>query len=218
MSAGAREAAIDKESGFIVPPCDPPAMALRIVELLNRPDLARAMGERGRERVEQVFSCRAQLERTENLYDELLTPAGIRQPLIQKDSPQRHRGHGMADEAPSARGGEAEKSSAPLRVLIVAPSLDILGGQAVQASRLLARLREEAAGRSLFLARQPAAARRVKAITIIQVCSHRCYVFALLGAAVSARARVRCHTCLFRLIHFFRSRADAGDNCREALS
>lgn len=31
----------------------------------------------------------------------------------------------------------------PVRVLIVAPSLDILGGQAVQAARLLARLREE---------------------------------------------------------------------------
>src|ERR1044071_5103255 len=30
-----------------------------------------------------------------------------------------------------------------LRVLIVAPSLDILGGQAVQAARLIARLREE---------------------------------------------------------------------------
>jgi glycosyltransferase involved in cell wall biosynthesis len=31
----------------------------------------------------------------------------------------------------------------PLRVLIVAPSLDILGGQAVQAARLLARMRED---------------------------------------------------------------------------
>ena len=71
---GAREAAIDKETGFIVPPGDPAAMASRLVELLSQPDLARAMGERGRERVEQEFSCRAQLERTENLYDELLAP------------------------------------------------------------------------------------------------------------------------------------------------
>src|SRR6267143_5178082 len=31
----------------------------------------------------------------------------------------------------------------PLRVLIVAPSFDILGGQAVQAARLLTALREE---------------------------------------------------------------------------
>ncbi len=77
---GAREAAIDKETGFIVPPGDPTAMASRIVELLSQPDLARAMGERGRARVEQEFSCRAQLERTENLYDELLAPARSRQP------------------------------------------------------------------------------------------------------------------------------------------
>lgn len=34
-------------------------------------------------------------------------------------------------------------ADAPLRVLIVAPSLDILGGQAVQAKRLIERLREE---------------------------------------------------------------------------
>lgn len=37
----------------------------------------------------------------------------------------------------------ASSNDRPLRVLIVAPSLDILGGQAVQASRLLARLRDE---------------------------------------------------------------------------
>jgi glycosyltransferase involved in cell wall biosynthesis len=77
---GAREAAIEKETGFIVPPGDPEAMASRIVELLSQPDLARAMGERGRERVEQEFSCRAQLERTENLYDKLLAPARSGEP------------------------------------------------------------------------------------------------------------------------------------------
>jgi glycosyltransferase involved in cell wall biosynthesis len=77
---GAREAAIDKETGFIVPPGDPEAMASRIVELLSQPDLARAMGERGRERVEQEFSCRSQLERTENLYDKLLAPARSGEP------------------------------------------------------------------------------------------------------------------------------------------
>jgi glycosyltransferase involved in cell wall biosynthesis len=62
---GAREAAIDEETGFIVPPGDSAAMASRIVELLGRPELAREMGERGRLRVEREFSCRAQLERTE---------------------------------------------------------------------------------------------------------------------------------------------------------
>ncbi|HJQ68942.1 MAG TPA: glycosyltransferase [Blastocatellia bacterium] len=132
---GAREAVIDEESGFIVPPCDPPAMASRIVELLSEPELAREMGERGRARVEREFSCRAQLERTENLYDAML-----------KDSP-------------------------PLRVLIVAPSLDILGGQAVQASRLLARLGEEAAVEVSFLPvnpRLPGVLRKLQAIKYVR--------------------------------------------------
>ena len=40
------------------------------------------------------------------------------------------------------RASRAEQGSARLRVLIVAPSLDILGGQAIQAQRLLTRLSE----------------------------------------------------------------------------
>jgi len=38
----------------------------------------------------------------------------------------------------------ASRYSKPVRILIVAPSFDILGGQAVQAARLLERLRQEA--------------------------------------------------------------------------
>ena len=45
--------------------------------------------------------------------------------------------------------------SNPLRVLIVAPSLDILGGQAVQASRLLSRLRDEPSLEVAFLPVNP---------------------------------------------------------------
>ncbi|HEX8492712.1 MAG TPA: glycosyltransferase family 4 protein [Pyrinomonadaceae bacterium] len=41
------------------------------------------------------------------------------------------------------RGAVATATAAPLRILIVGPSLDILGGQAVQAVRLIERLREE---------------------------------------------------------------------------
>ncbi|HEX5736729.1 MAG TPA: glycosyltransferase [Blastocatellia bacterium] len=172
---GAREAAIDQESGFIVPPCDPPAMASRIVELLSQPELARAMGERGRERVEQEFSCRAQLERTENLYKVML-----------EDSPPRRSEHKMADDAPSARGG-AEKNSSPLRVLIVAPSLDILGGQAVQAARLLARLREEATVEVSFLPvnpRLPGVLRRLQSFKYVRTVVTSLFYWAQLLARV----------------------------------
>lgn len=48
----------------------------------------------------------------------------------------------MKRETREQEGNEQERAKL-LRVLIIAPSLDILGGQAVQASRLLARLREE---------------------------------------------------------------------------
>ena len=58
---GAREAVVDGETGFIVPPGDPLAMADRISELLSDPERARAMGCRGRRRAEEHFSCSAQL-------------------------------------------------------------------------------------------------------------------------------------------------------------
>ena len=47
-------------------------MAARIIELLCDEERARAMGERGREIIRTNFSCAAQLEATERLYDQLL--------------------------------------------------------------------------------------------------------------------------------------------------
>jgi glycosyltransferase involved in cell wall biosynthesis len=61
--------------------------------------------------------------------------------------------------------------SNPLRVLIVAPSLDILGGQAVQATRLIARLKEEPGLEVSFLPinpRLPGALRRLQAIKYVR--------------------------------------------------
>lgn len=71
---GAREAVADGETGFIVPPGDASAMAQKISLLLERPELARSMGELGRKRIEERFSCQAQLERQERLYERLLAP------------------------------------------------------------------------------------------------------------------------------------------------
>ena len=69
---GAREAVIDGETGYIVPAGADQAMAARIIALLENPEQAQAMGERGRRRVEQRFSCAAQLAATQVLYDRLL--------------------------------------------------------------------------------------------------------------------------------------------------
>jgi glycosyltransferase involved in cell wall biosynthesis len=68
---GAREVVAEGTTGFLVAPRDHAGMADRIVRLLDDPPGARAMGERGRSVVEQ-FSRKAQLQRTELLYERLL--------------------------------------------------------------------------------------------------------------------------------------------------
>jgi glycosyltransferase involved in cell wall biosynthesis len=69
---GAREAVVDGETGYIVKPEDFETMAARVVSLLQEPERAGAMGELGRKRVLEHFSCEAQLRRVEELYEQLL--------------------------------------------------------------------------------------------------------------------------------------------------
>lgn len=69
---GAREAIAENETGYVVPPGDDEKMADRIIDLLNSPEHARAMGERGRLIVAKKFSCDHHLQNTLELYDELL--------------------------------------------------------------------------------------------------------------------------------------------------
>jgi len=70
---GASEAIVENETGYLVQAGDDEALAVRIISLLRDPQRARQMGERGRSLIEQNFSCAAQLARTEQLYDQLLT-------------------------------------------------------------------------------------------------------------------------------------------------
>jgi L-malate glycosyltransferase len=72
---GAREAVLEGETGYLVPPRNHQAMAERIVELLRNPERARAMGRYGRQVVETKFSRTAQLDRTVELYERLLEKA-----------------------------------------------------------------------------------------------------------------------------------------------
>jgi glycosyltransferase involved in cell wall biosynthesis len=70
---GAREAVQEAETGYLVASGDHEAMAARIVELLLDSERAQEMGRRGRSIVSEKFSCQAQLERTQNLYERLLS-------------------------------------------------------------------------------------------------------------------------------------------------
>ena len=72
---GAREVVREGETGYLVRSGDDAAMAERLIWLLRDPEKARSMGAKGRRVVEEKFSCKAQLARTEELYERLLKTA-----------------------------------------------------------------------------------------------------------------------------------------------
>ncbi len=62
----------DGETGVIVPAADPLALAQCIVQLASSPELARSMGEAGRQRVKRHFSMEAMVAGYQSIYDEQL--------------------------------------------------------------------------------------------------------------------------------------------------
>lgn len=68
---GTPELVVDGETGLLVPPRDPEALAAALRRLLEDPDLARRLGEAGRERVAERFTAGQQTRRILELYDEL---------------------------------------------------------------------------------------------------------------------------------------------------
>lgn len=100
-----------------------------------------------------------------------------------------------APKAQKQLGGDQAEAQ-PLRVLIVAPSFDILGGQSVQAARLIDRLREETLVDVAFLPinpRLPGVLRKLQSIKYVRtVVTSILYVATLL-------ARVR----KYDVIHVF---------------
>lgn len=70
-NAGGIPDIVDHErTGWLVPPADPEALAARILEVAAHPDLARRVGERGREEVGSRFSWESILSLTEKVYGE----------------------------------------------------------------------------------------------------------------------------------------------------
>ncbi len=70
---GAREAIAEGETGYVVASGDDEEMAERIISILDDPERARTMGERGKLIVAEKFSCDRHLQNTLELYDELLS-------------------------------------------------------------------------------------------------------------------------------------------------
>jgi glycosyltransferase involved in cell wall biosynthesis len=74
---GASEVVADRETGYVVPPRDPAALAARLLELERDPERRRAMGERGRERALTLFSRAAYARGVVRACQESLRP-GVR--------------------------------------------------------------------------------------------------------------------------------------------
>lgn len=73
---GNREAIIEGETGFLIPPRDPDALADRILRLLGDRALAQRMGRAGRARIETTFSLQRMVAETERFYERLLEERG----------------------------------------------------------------------------------------------------------------------------------------------
>ena len=65
---GILEVVVDGETGLLVPPARPEALAAALTRVLDNPPLGRAMGRAGRQRVEERFSWARVAERTEQVY------------------------------------------------------------------------------------------------------------------------------------------------------
>jgi glycosyltransferase involved in cell wall biosynthesis len=71
---GIPEAVVEGETGLLVPPRDPDALAERLGDLLRAPDLAVQMGRAGYERFCKRFTLEHMLDEHQTLYRELLAP------------------------------------------------------------------------------------------------------------------------------------------------
>ncbi len=73
---GTPELITHNETGLLVPPRDPKALAEAIRQLLNHPELAAQMGQNGRQRAVEQFAIERMVEQTEALYERLLREKG----------------------------------------------------------------------------------------------------------------------------------------------
>ena len=70
---GNSEAIVHGETGLLVPPADPAALALAIQTVLSNPDLARRLAAAGKARVHEHFSTEAIVKQVVDIYEEILS-------------------------------------------------------------------------------------------------------------------------------------------------
>jgi L-malate glycosyltransferase len=75
---GNPEVVVESQTGFLVPPENPQALAERILALLRHPGRAKQMGEEGRRVVESKFTVQHMVQRLGFLYNQLLEQRGLK--------------------------------------------------------------------------------------------------------------------------------------------
>ena len=69
---GTQEVILNGETGILIPPADVRAIANAITKLIQNPDLAMKMGQAGRNRVLSSFTVKQMVEKTEEVYRQLI--------------------------------------------------------------------------------------------------------------------------------------------------
>lgn len=69
---GLPELVVDRESGLVVPPKDPAALAGAIMALFENPAKRRRMGEAARQRIQNDFNIETTIDKTRKLFEQLL--------------------------------------------------------------------------------------------------------------------------------------------------
>lgn len=86
---GNPELVVDGETGLLVPPHDPPAMAAAIMKLLRDTELCRQMGWLGRQRVEEKFSLEVMVQNYANVYLEAFRRRFKLSPIVRDSAYER---------------------------------------------------------------------------------------------------------------------------------
>jgi len=109
---GVPELVHHEETGILVPPNDPPALAAAMIDLLSDPSKRKRLGEAGRRRVDSAFHARRMVHDLDRLYQRLLAERKIqsdrvRRPAISGRPKRIHR----ADTEPLSIGNLHESDS-----------------------------------------------------------------------------------------------------------
>ena len=72
-AGGPLEVVVEGETGLLVPPSAPYALAGAMLRVIHSPEMARAMGLKGRQRVQEMFSIDRHVEQVEQIYREILS-------------------------------------------------------------------------------------------------------------------------------------------------